>query len=149
LFEQCDELALSRRKAFSSYDTFGIIFMGEQQDHDFDVLSLPPFGRYPLLLLPNAAANSAGLGNSASPSKKDFMLYKLSINVAVAVGVTVAIFASIVLYINVHTSKPLSLAASTLERCVEEKVKLLPAHEKVGGRAVLLEFCKKHKDEMR
>jgi hypothetical protein len=123
--------------------------MGEQQDHDFYFLSLQSLGRCPPLFLPNAAANSAGLGNSASPSKKDFMLYKLSMNVAVAVGVAVAIFASIVLYINAHSAKPLPAAASALERCVEEKVKLLPAHEKVGGRAVLFEFCKKHKNEKR
>ncbi|MDY7574223.1 hypothetical protein [Actimicrobium sp. CCI2.3] len=123
--------------------------MGQHQDHDFDTLISQPFGRSPQLFLHNAAANSAGLANSASPSKEDFMLYKLLANVAAGVGVTVAIFISIVLYINADTSKPLSPVASALERCVEEKIKLLPAHEKVGGRVVFLEFCKKLKDKMK
>lgn len=72
------------------------------------------------------------------------MLGKLFINVAVAVGATVAIFASIVLYINEYTSKPLPAVAPAVERCIEEKVKLLPGHEKAGGRIVFLEFCKKN-----
>lgn len=78
------------------------------------------------------------------------MLYKLLRSVAIAIGITVAIFISIILYIDARTSEPLPAGASALERCVEERAKLLPVHEKVGGRAAFLELCeRKFKDEMK
>ena len=66
------------------------------------------------------------------------MIRKLLIGVAVATSTTIG------LYIYLHASEPLPAVASAMERCVEEKVKLLPAHEKVSGAVVFLEICKEN-----
>ena len=73
LFNQSDKFALQSSKSLDSDGTQGSIGKtpsphGRAPSSDFDTLIFQPFRRCPHLFLPQAAVNSTGLGDSASPS---------------------------------------------------------------------------------
>ncbi|MFZ3161666.1 MAG: hypothetical protein WA134_16155, partial [Rhodoferax sp.] len=73
------EFTLQGGKSLDSYGTQSSIH-GRASSSDFDTLIFLPFGRCPHLFLPQAAVNSTGLLNSASPSGNLFIfpVYRLT-----------------------------------------------------------------------